>query len=127
MATAGGRNNSDSKSTGQEDAFETDISETDDEGTTVRQADVTTNDLKEINDESQSGSAMADGTSENPISAFIEVQRALKGMSYPADKAALLESAKSNGAGDEVIAALKKLADGEYNGPADVSEGIGNE
>lgn len=57
---------------------------------------------------------------------FVDVQKALKGASYPADKASLLETAKSNGADDEVLAAIEALPEQEYSSPADVSKGVGN-
>ncbi|MEA3172730.1 MAG: hypothetical protein QOF42_141 [Gammaproteobacteria bacterium] len=57
----------------------------------------------------------------------IEVQKALKGVSYPADKQTLLETARSNGADEDVTAALEALPDGEYASPAEVSKGVGNE
>ncbi|MFL9912169.1 DUF2795 domain-containing protein [Paraburkholderia fungorum] len=62
-----------------------------------------------------------------PIGKFIDVQKALKGMSYPADKNSLIETARSNGADDEVLDALAGLPDQQYGSPADVSKGVGNE
>ena len=44
-----------------------------------------------------------------------EVQKALKGASYPMDGAALSDLAKSNGADDELIEALKGVR--EVDGP----------
>ena len=44
-----------------------------------------------------------------------EVQKALKGASYPMDGAALAELASSNGAGDDLVQALKDLR--EVEGP----------
>jgi hypothetical protein len=61
------------------------------------------------------------------LNKFIDVQKALKGVSYPADKDTLLETARSNGADEEVIDALTALADQEYGSPAEVSKGVGNE
>ncbi len=63
-----------------------------------------------------------------PIRKFIDVQKALKGASYPADKASLLDTAKGNGADDEVLDALERLPEQEYGSPAEVSKGgVGNE
>ncbi|MFX1766825.1 DUF2795 domain-containing protein [Paraburkholderia sp. A1RI-2L] len=58
---------------------------------------------------------------------FIDVQKALKGASYPADKQSLLECARSNGASEEVVHALDGLPEREFANPADVSKGVGNE
>jgi hypothetical protein len=44
-----------------------------------------------------------------------EVQKALKGASYPMDGAALADLAKSNGADEELVSALKGLR--EVEGP----------
>ncbi len=54
----------------------------------------------------------------------IDLQKALKGVQYPASKDDLIESAKGNGAGDDVIAALRGLGDDHFNTPADVSEAV---
>jgi hypothetical protein len=44
-----------------------------------------------------------------------EVQKALKGASYPMDGAALADLAKSNGADEELVSALKGMR--EVEGP----------
>nr|WP_184045312.1 DUF2795 domain-containing protein [Paraburkholderia sp. MM5384-R2] len=58
---------------------------------------------------------------------FIDVQKALKGASYPADRKSLIETAKANGAADDVLQRLQDLPDQQYQSPADVSKGVGNE
>lgn len=64
----------------------------------------------------------------NPqIRKFIDVQKALKGADYPASKDHLLETARKNGADEEVIQALSGLGDEELDSPAAVSKAIGNE
>jgi len=64
----------------------------------------------------------------NPqIRKFIDVQKALKGAEYPASKDSLLETAKRNGADQEVIDALAGLGDEKLESPAAVSKAIGNE
>lgn len=68
-----------------------------------------------------------DNTGERPLSPFIDVQKALKGANYPADKQSLIETAKANGASDDVLKRLDALPDEEYQSPADVSKGVGNE
>lgn len=62
-----------------------------------------------------------------PIRKFVDVQKALKGASYPADRTSLLETAKSNGADDDVLAAIEALPEERYGSPAEVSKGVGNE
>lgn len=74
------------------------------------------------------GAEMATSKSDGgPIRKFVDVQKALRGASYPADKDSLLETAKNNGADDEVMEALNALPDQEYGSPAEVSKGIGQE
>lgn len=62
-----------------------------------------------------------------PIRKFVDVQKALKGASYPAEKADLLETAKSNGADKDVLNAIEALPDQQYGSPAEVSKGVGEE
>ena len=59
-----------------------------------------------------------------PQPEFIEVQKHLPGVSYPATKDQLVEQAKSNGASQDVIEALSGMPDGEYDGPNRVSSGV---
>jgi hypothetical protein len=70
---------------------------------------------------------MAENGSNNPIASFIDTQKALKGISYPADRETLLDTAKSNGAGNDVTSALEALKDDSYGSPAEVSKAVGNE
>jgi predicted outer membrane protein len=55
----------------------------------------------------------------------IQVQKFLKGVDYPASKAALLEKAKSMGADENVCASIEQLPDEEFQTPADVSQAFG--
>ncbi len=52
----------------------------------------------------------------------IEVQKALKGMDYPAKKQGLIEHAKKHNASSEVMQVLESLPDKEYTNAADVSK-----
>ncbi|MGY1781331.1 DUF2795 domain-containing protein [Geodermatophilus sp. SYSU D01036] len=52
----------------------------------------------------------------------IDLQKALKGMDYPASKEQILEHAE--GADEEVLDALRKIADREYEGPSGVSAAV---
>jgi hypothetical protein len=54
----------------------------------------------------------------------IDVQKALKGMDYPADKDDLVQKAENNGAEGEVMTALQQLPDRQYDGPSGVSAEI---
>ncbi|HEX6937959.1 MAG TPA: DUF2795 domain-containing protein [Longimicrobiales bacterium] len=49
-----------------------------------------------------------------------KIQHSLKGISYPADKEDLLETAERNGAPQIVMEVLRRLPDREYGGPQDV-------
>ncbi|NKJ47435.1 hypothetical protein CIC12_11915 [Burkholderia sp. SG-MS1] len=62
-----------------------------------------------------------------PIRKFVDVQKSLKGASYPADKTSLRETAASNGADDDVLQAIDALPEQEYGSPAEVSKGLGQE
>ena len=55
----------------------------------------------------------------------IEIQKALGGMDYPADKDAIVKHAESKGAGDDVLEALRNLPDRSYEGPTGVNEALG--
>ena len=52
----------------------------------------------------------------------IDIQKALKGMDYPASKQQILEHAK--GGDEEVLDALGKIDDREYEGPSGVSAAV---
>ena len=52
----------------------------------------------------------------------IDIQKALKGMDYPATKEQILEHAK--GGDKDVIDALQKIDDREYEGPSGVSAAV---
>ena len=52
----------------------------------------------------------------------IDIQKALKGMDYPATKQQILEHAK--GSDKDVLEALQKIDDREYEGPSGVSAAV---
>ncbi|KZB84783.1 DUF2795 domain-containing protein [Amycolatopsis regifaucium] len=55
----------------------------------------------------------------------IEVQKHLSGVDYPAKRDDLVRTAERNGAGEDILAALRELPDRTYEGPSGVSEEIG--
>ena len=55
----------------------------------------------------------------------IEIQKALKGMDYPADKNAVVQHAEKQGAGDDVLEALQNLPDRSFDGPTGINEALG--
>jgi hypothetical protein len=55
---------------------------------------------------------------------FIEVQKYLSGVDYPAGKQELVDHAREQGAGDDVVQALGSIPDREYDGPNAVSEAV---
>jgi putative membrane protein len=55
----------------------------------------------------------------------IQLQKFLKGVDYPAKKAALIENAKNMGADENVCASLEQLPDEDFQTPADVSQAFG--
>jgi hypothetical protein len=57
----------------------------------------------------------------------IQLQKALKGVKYPAKKKDLEQAAKDNGASDEIRSALKELKQDEFARPSDVSKAVREE
>ena len=55
----------------------------------------------------------------------IQIQKYLKGVDYPASKAALLENARSLGADENVCASIEQLPDEDFQTPAEVSQAFG--
>ncbi len=60
-------------------------------------------------------------TKVNPI----QLQKYLKGIEYPADRETILESARGNGADQDIISTLEQLPDREYKNPAEISKEVG--
>ena len=60
------------------------------------------------------------GGQPNPI----ELQRALKGMDYPATRGALISRAREAGADDSIVDALAQIPERNYEDPAQVSEAV---
>ncbi len=56
----------------------------------------------------------------------IDVQKHLKGMSYPASRDDLVSTAESNGAPDEIVERLRSLDRDEVSGPDEVMKALGN-
>ncbi len=56
----------------------------------------------------------------------IQLQKALKGVNYPADKKELLEAAKRNGGDQNVADTLSQLPERQYQKPSDVSKALGD-
>ncbi len=54
----------------------------------------------------------------------IEVQRRLKGMSYPGSKDDVLSTAEQNGADQQLLSALRSMGRDEFSGPDDVMEAL---
>jgi hypothetical protein len=51
----------------------------------------------------------------------IQLQKALGGVDYPADKERLVRHAEEQGADEQVLDALRKIPDRQYDGPNAVS------
>ena len=54
----------------------------------------------------------------------IDVQKALSGMDHPASRDDIVQHAERNGGGEEVLDALRKIEDREYEGPSGVSSAV---
>ncbi len=57
----------------------------------------------------------------------IQLQKALKGVNYPASKQDLLRRAESNKADQNIRNAIQRLPEQQYNRPSDVSKAIGQQ
>ena len=54
----------------------------------------------------------------------IQLQKNLKGVDYPATPQDLVKVAKSHGADNDVVDALQRIPDREYDGPNAVSQAV---
>jgi hypothetical protein len=54
----------------------------------------------------------------------IDIQKALSGMDYPASKSDIVAHAEQQGGDQEVLEALRKIEDREYEGPSGVSSAV---
>ncbi|MFC5907978.1 DUF2795 domain-containing protein [Streptacidiphilus monticola] len=54
----------------------------------------------------------------------IDLQKALKGANYPADRDELVECARSNGADDSLVSKLSDLGASRFDGPNDVQQAV---
>ncbi len=54
------------------------------------------------------------------------VQKYLKGVDYPAKKQQLVETAKKNGAPQEVVQVIQQFPNQEFGGPQDVMKAYGD-
>jgi hypothetical protein len=54
----------------------------------------------------------------------IDIQKALSGIDYPASKDQIVQHAEKNGGDEEVVEALRKIDDREYEGPSGVSAAV---
>ena len=54
----------------------------------------------------------------------IDIQKALSGMDYPATKDQIVQHAEQHGADKEILDALRKIDDREYEGPSGVSSAV---
>lgn len=55
----------------------------------------------------------------------IDVQKHLRGVSYPASREELVGAAQENGAPEDVLEALRDVGDEPFDGPDDVMEALG--
>ncbi|MFD1146487.1 DUF2795 domain-containing protein [Saccharothrix hoggarensis] len=57
----------------------------------------------------------------------IQVQKFLSGVDYPATKDDIVDAARSQGADDDTLDALRDLPRDDFNSPNDISEAIGQQ
>jgi hypothetical protein len=60
-----------------------------------------------------------------PKASLVEIQKYLRGADYPAQKDALLATARAEGADAAVLHTLSQLPDTRYSSPIEVSQAIG--
>lgn len=72
-------------------------------------------------DPDKGGHPSGHGKSPSPV----DVQKALKGMDYPASKADVVQCAERSHADSHVVDMLKRIPDREYDTPASVSKEVG--
>ena len=56
----------------------------------------------------------------------VQIQKFLKGVDYPARKQTLLDTARREGADEQVCASIEQLPDKEFETPASVSKAFGD-
>ena len=56
-----------------------------------------------------------------------DIEKALKGLNYPANRQKLVQQAKSNNASHDVINAIQNLPENKFNSPTDVAKAWGEE
>ncbi len=56
----------------------------------------------------------------------IDLQKALNGMDYPADKKSLVDRARQNHADDKVVSRLDGLKENSFDGPNEVQKAVFN-
>ncbi|CAL9360341.1 MULTISPECIES: DUF2795 domain-containing protein [Streptomyces] len=56
----------------------------------------------------------------------IDLQKALNGMDYPADKKSLVDRARKNNADDNVVSRLDGLKENSFDGPNEVQKAVFN-
>ncbi|MGV9285420.1 DUF2795 domain-containing protein [Streptomyces sp. NPDC003730] len=54
----------------------------------------------------------------------IDLQKALNGMDYPADKKSLVDRARKNKADDKVVSRLDGLEESSFDGPNEVQKAV---
>jgi Protein of unknown function (DUF2795) len=65
------------------------------------------------------------GTPQHMTDNPIQLQKYLGGVDYPVDKDTLVQKARDNGAGDDIVQTLRSLPFESFNSPNDVSEAFG--
>lgn len=55
----------------------------------------------------------------------VEIEKSLKGIDFPASKGDLVNKAKENGASNDVVDMINKLADKKYNNPTEITKELG--
>lgn len=55
----------------------------------------------------------------------VQIEKYLRGVDFPAGKNDVIQCAEDNEAPDEVLSALNRLGDYQYNSPVDITKEVG--
>lgn len=72
------------------------------------------------------GQQQAEAPAGRPIPNPVQMQKFLDGLDYPVKRADLIERARANGADENMLEALLRIPDREYDSPVSVSKEVGD-
>lgn len=76
--------------------------------------------------QSHGGQQQAEAPPGRPIPNTVQMQKFLGGLDYPLKRADLIERARAEGADENMLGALLRIPDREYDSPVSVSKEVGD-